>query len=89
VYVANRRGDFVGYVAAAPVGGYLVFDSQSAPLGRHDTLDEAQAALATTARPRGVMPRALMAPRLALHAALVAAGAGVAVLAGEVLVALA
>lgn len=88
VYVANRRGDFVGYVAPAPVGGYVAFDSASAPLGRHETLDEAQAALVMTARPRGAMRQARVPARFALQAALVAAGAGAAVLVGEVLVTL-
>ena len=49
LYVANRRGDFVGYVAATPYGTYVVFDETSAAVGSYDTLLEAQRSFAAVA----------------------------------------
>jgi len=89
MHVANRRGQVVGHVAASPVGGFVVFDSEWAPLGRHETLEAAQAVL-VRASPRRLRPRGgptIM--RLALKGALLAVSAGLAVVAGEVLVTLA
>jgi hypothetical protein len=89
MHVANRRGDFVGHVAASPLGGFVVFDSQKAPLGRHETLEAAQAVLTGASPSRLRARRGRTTARMALQAALVAASAGLAVVAGEVLVTLA
>jgi len=87
-YTADRRGHFVGYITASPGGGYLVFDKDSEVLGHHQSLVEAQAAFTRATRSPG-RTRKGRVPTLLAQAALVAAGAGFAVAAGEVLVRLA
>ena len=59
LHVANRRGEYLGYVAATPLGAWVAFDSRSAQVGSYDTLVEAKAAFSAGAsRQRG--PRILM-----------------------------
>lgn len=55
-HVASRDGEFLGYVDAAADGSFLAFDGRSTPVGRYDSLREAQRAVLTVPAP--VDPRA-------------------------------
>jgi len=44
-HVASRSGEFLGYVEQSRAGSYLAFDGRSTPVGRYDTLKEAQRAV--------------------------------------------
>ena len=50
LHVANRRGEFAGYVAHLPHGLYVAFDDKSREVGAYDTLREAQGAVAASAQ---------------------------------------
>lgn len=47
-HVASRAGEFLGYVDRSADGSYLAFDGRSTPVGRYDTLRDAQRAVITT-----------------------------------------
>lgn len=44
-HVASRAGEFVGYVDQTADGAFLAFDGRSTPVGRYDTLKDAQRAV--------------------------------------------
>lgn len=44
-HVASRAGEFLGYVDRSADGSFLAFDGRSTPVGRYDTLREAQRAV--------------------------------------------
>ncbi|WP_425837150.1 peptide ABC transporter permease [Microbacterium sp. PA5] len=44
-HVASRAGEFLGYVEQWRDGSFLAFDGRSTPVGRYDTLKEAQRAV--------------------------------------------
>jgi len=44
-YVASRAGEFLGYVEQSRDGSYLAFDGRSTPVGRYDSLKDAQRAV--------------------------------------------
>jgi hypothetical protein len=63
LHVANRRGEFAGYVARMPHGLYVAFDDRSREVGAYDTLRDAQSAVtagsdASRLRRAGGMPLA-------------------------------
>jgi hypothetical protein len=45
--VASRDGEFLGYVDRAADGSFLAFDGRSTPVGRYDSLRDAQRAVTT------------------------------------------
>jgi hypothetical protein len=59
LHVANRRGEFAGYVARMPHGLYVAFDEKSREVGAYDTLHDAQSAVTAGAQtsPVGRRPR--------------------------------
>jgi hypothetical protein len=80
-YVANRGGEFIGYVDRAQ-GAYVAFDGTSALLGRFPSLTRAQVAVlgsdAAPARPRrSTLRTAALAISMVSAAAAVLAGAAV------------
>ncbi|WEK14889.1 MAG: peptide ABC transporter permease [Candidatus Microbacterium phytovorans] len=85
-HVASRDGEFVGYVDQARDGSFLAFDGRSTPVGRYDTLKEAQRAVLsvpTTPVPdEGQRRRLSVLHRVAVVAGVVAGG--VALTAGAV-----
>jgi hypothetical protein len=50
LHVANRRGEFAGYVARMPHGLYVAFDEKSREVGAYDTLHDAQSAVTAGAQ---------------------------------------
>src|SRR4051812_20904647 len=63
LHVANRRGDFAGYVAETPHGLFVAFDARSADVGAFSSLREAKSAVSAGAdasrlRREGGMPLA-------------------------------
>ncbi|WP_454129268.1 peptide ABC transporter permease [Microbacterium aurum] len=46
-HVASRAGEFVGFAERTADGHIVGFDSRSTPIGRYETLAEAQRAVAT------------------------------------------
>jgi len=68
-FVANRAGEFIGYIDSADGGAFVAFDGTSAPLGRFATLSDAQHAVAGATRtiPPAQAPRTA-APSTALVA---------------------
>ena len=54
LHVANRRGEYVGYIAATSQGTYVAVDDRSNEIGTYDALLEAKAAFsAGVSRQRG------------------------------------
>lgn len=49
-FVANRAGEFVGYIDTATTGEHTAFDGTSALIGRYPALAAAQAAIDALAR---------------------------------------
>lgn len=50
-YVANRGGQFVGYIDTRPGGSFVAFDGTSALLGEFATLTTAQQAVSSSPAP--------------------------------------
>jgi hypothetical protein len=44
-HVASREGEFVGFAERTPDGHFVGFDGRSTPVGRYESLDEAQRAV--------------------------------------------
>lgn len=44
-HVASRSGEFLGYVDRSKDGSFLAFDGRATPVGRYETLKEAQRAV--------------------------------------------
>ena len=44
-HVVSRAGEFLGYVEQSRAGSFLAFDGRSTPVGRYDTLKDAQRAV--------------------------------------------
>jgi hypothetical protein len=73
--VASRDGEFLGYVDRAADGSFLAFDGRSTPVGRYDSLRDAQRAVTS-------VPAALPASRTRARRAFERAAAITGVVAG-------
>ena len=72
----TRDGDYLGYIESTAHGTFVAIDGYSAPVGRYDSLSEAQRALRDVKRMatrRSSASAELMARRLATSSGLVAA----------------
>lgn len=63
LHVANRRGEFAGYIAETPQGVFVAFDARSTDVGGFSSLRDAKNAVAACAdayrvRREGGMPLA-------------------------------
>jgi len=58
-HVASRAGEFVGFVEQTSDGHFVGFDGRSTPVGRYESLDEAQRAVQQVpAEEPAISPRA-------------------------------
>ncbi len=74
--VGTRDGEYLGFIESTAHGTFVAVDGYSTPVGRYDSLREAQRALLEVKRMRTRRSRAsaeLMARRLATSSGLVAA----------------
>ncbi len=74
--VGTRDGEYLGFIESTAYGTFVAVDGYSTPVGRYDSLREAQRALLEVKRMRTRRSRAsaeLMARRLATSSGLVAA----------------
>lgn len=51
LYVVSRAGEYLGSVDRAKDGSYLAFDGRATPVGRYDSLKEAQRAVLSVPDP--------------------------------------
>jgi len=72
-HVASRAGEFVGYVDQTADGAFLAFDGRSTPVGRYDTLKEAQRAVLSVPDEK-VRHRETVLGRIAVVSGVVAGG---------------
>lgn len=85
-HVASRDGEFLGYVDRAADGSYLAFDGRSTPVGRYDSLRDAQRAVITVPAVQPASPRRVRARRAFERAAAITGvvAGGMALTAGAV-----
>jgi hypothetical protein len=86
-HVASRSGEFLGYVEQSRDGSYLAFDGRSTPVGRYDSLKDAQrAVLSVPSAPPAMDARTRRATRTLRRVAVVSGvvAGGLALTAGTV-----
>ena len=70
-HVASRAGEFLGYVERSRAGSFLAFDGRSTPVGRYDSLKDAQRAVLSVPTPAPLEARARKVSRALRRVAVV------------------